>query len=126
MHAVILVYDPDDIPSRDSGFPNPQDDYLFCRCLPVLSQEGDAVVVEYKQKPLSVFRDRVKLVADPGYKVGDTVQTRPPRSPRAGVIEQIIWHFKDHEPKFYLSIEGKLWNSAYRQSELARSGSPEH
>lgn len=122
MHAVILLYDPDSLPSRDSRFPDPEDDYLYCRCFPVLSQDANGVVIEYKGKALSVFKDQVQLIDDPGYKVGDAVHTLPPRSPRAGVVDQVVWHFKDREPKFFLAIDGMLWNQPYARSELARSG----
>ena len=122
MHAVILVYDPDTIPSRDSRFPDPEDDFLMCRCFPVVGQDADAVVVEYKGSPLTIFKDRVKMIDDPVHKVGDRVRTLASRPPRTGVVEQIVWHFKDDEPKFFISTDGRLIDStAYRQSELISS-----
>jgi hypothetical protein len=119
MHAVILLYDPDSIPSRDSRFPDPEEDFLYCRCLPVLSQSKGTVEVEYRGQPLSVFEDQVKLIDDPCYRIGQAVQPVPPRPAKAGTVGQIIWHFKDQEPKFFLVIDGRLEHRPYRHSELA-------
>ena len=52
---------------------------------------------------------------------GQVVQTVSPSSAKAGTVGQIIWHFKDQEPKFFLVIDGRLEHRPYKHSELAPS-----
>jgi hypothetical protein len=67
-----------------------------------------------------VLPQYTKTVASPAFDYFDTVQGKPPRSPRRGIIGEIVWHYNEKRPYYFLLIKGRLHHGRYWASELER------
>lgn len=85
------------------------------RVVRVLAAKNGLARVKYGDHTLQVPPERLRPVTNVSYEVGDRVSCD--RGP--GAIREVIWHFKDGEPNYYLEIDGRKASKRYRDEDLA-------
>ncbi len=83
-----------------------------------VSTENDYLILETKNEIFHVRPwNKMKIVLEPQFTWGDFVQeiVRPEIH---GQIDNIIWHEKDQEYKFFIKINGKIKSRRYNSNEL--------
>lgn len=75
------------------------------------------LVLQYGANTYRVSADVFKPIAAPAFKVGQHVIARE----KAGIIEHIMWHFKNEAPIYLLAFSGKLSSRRYAEVELRLS-----
>ena len=69
-YAVVLAYDVNSIPFLDPPFPNIKDDYIYGYCLPIVGETENRVILEYKGTNIQVYKNKIMMIPDPGFKIG--------------------------------------------------------
>lgn len=59
---------------------------------------------------------------EPAFEIGEVVQTVGDQHTfKTGLIRDRIWHHKDAEWKFYLSVDGKKVSKRYQTKDLQKA-----
>jgi len=72
--------------------------------------------IHFGLEEFQVREDCLRFIEPPQFHVGDGVKF----SGGQGTIRDVIWHFKDEEPNYYLEQEGRKLSKRYLTSDLAR------
>ncbi|NTI41415.1 hypothetical protein [Rhizobium rhizogenes] len=73
--------------------------------------------IHFGPEEFQVREDCLRFIEPLLFHVGDGVKF----SGGQGTIRDVIWHFKDGEPNYYLEQEGKKLSKRYLTSDLARA-----
>jgi len=79
---------------------------------------GKYLVIHSKDYKLEILPEAIKIIMpNPKFEWGDKVQEV--ESPEIkGEVENIIWHMKDNEYKYYIKVNGKSKSRRYNPNEL--------
>lgn len=77
--------------------------------------------VEIIHDLVRVDQSLLKFIDEPKYKLGDLVETKPPRTIRKGIVNSINWHFEKGVPIYTLTIGGQVYKSRYYDNELCNA-----
>jgi hypothetical protein len=73
------------------------------------------LVLQYGANIYCVSSDVFRPVATPAFKIGQQVIV----GEKAGIIEHVMWHFKNEVPIYLLTFSGKLSSRRYAEAELS-------
>lgn len=88
--------------------------HLFQRVVRILGIDGELARIALGTGVSEVPRDGIQSVSNVSFEVGDSVTCK------AGIatIRDVIWHFKNGVPNYYLEMEGKRLSRRYLNEEL--------
>lgn len=86
------------------------------RVVRVTARQGGWVDIEFGPEQFQVREECLRLIEPLHFHVGDDVEF----SGGQGTIRDVIWHFKDGVPNYYLEQEGKKLSRRYLTNDLAR------
>jgi len=75
------------------------------------------LVLQYGANTYRVSADVFRQVATPAFKIGQHVIV----GKKVGIIEHIMWHFKNETPIYLLTVNGKSLSRRYAEAELRLS-----
>ncbi|KTE52540.1 MULTISPECIES: hypothetical protein [unclassified Sphingopyxis] len=87
---------------------------LFQRVVRVLSEDSGWSRIKFGDQSLSVPSDELHRVANVAFEMGALVNC----DRGSAIVRDVIWHFKDQAPAYYLMIAGKKISKRYLNSNL--------
>ncbi|MEP9359806.1 hypothetical protein [Sphingomonas sp. KR3-1] len=84
------------------------------RVVSVIEQSDEWARIRFGTNDFWVRHERLMPIGRLSFEVGDAVEAGGIRS----VVRDIIWHFKDGEPNFYVERDGKLLAKRFKTSDL--------
>jgi len=92
-----------------------------CKVFKCVGIESPWLVLEYAGKRAHVLPDRFRAVTAPSFSIGDRVRAPRHGAEQSGEVADIYWHFKNAEPYYYVTFDGRRSNRRYTASELKDS-----
>lgn len=86
--------------------------------VPLVSQEEAWQIISLAGCNVRVNPTLLRQCNEPDFKVGDAVETIPPRTKRLGKIFAVTWHFKNKQHLYHINCNGKKITTHYVSSEL--------
>lgn len=109
-HGTQLVH-PDDLERFTKLFPRE-------RVFQAVDERDGYLTLKYGTESFRVRPDLYRPVTGVAFRIGDLVEVSGAQPPKSGVIGEVNWHFKNREPIYYLSFNGKPSSRRYSPGEL--------
>ncbi|MEZ6046653.1 MAG: hypothetical protein R3C11_13980 [Planctomycetaceae bacterium] len=91
----------------------------YCKVFELVSKNEDYLTVRYQETHIRISPECFKRINAPGKSFGSLVSIKSSNgSIHSGTITDIIWHWKNNEPFFLLTIDGKRKSKRYYESDF--------
>lgn len=88
--------------------------HLFQRVVRILGVNGDLARIAFGREESEILMERVQPVSNIAFEVGDHVTCQS----GTATIRDVIWHFRNRVPNYYLEMGGKQLSRRYLNEDL--------
>ena len=88
--------------------------HLFHRVVRILGVDGELARIAFGTGLSDIPSKCIQSVSNVSFEVGDHVTCKS----GIATIRDVIWHFKNEAPNYYLEMEGKTLSRRYLNEEL--------
>ncbi len=83
-----------------------------------ISTQDEKIILKYGEKAFQVNPRLYKIVKEPLYKVGETVEIIEKST--VGQIVDVNWHIKNNAPFYFVEVDGKKSGKRYMDFDLRK------